>query len=275
MSATSAIDLRSDSQSTANASILNTRPSPMGETLNRQLNQHFVSHHFPTIVNQPIALGNNPLLTQWLADPLCAWVFISRTSVSYFKQFLLQNDIHHFSPKGGVFAIGESTKSELQQLITQPKQAPVITIITPKHANSESFLQLSEIQRYQTFVQIKGQGGRENIEQWVLQHKLNYFPLELYQRQPVIYPKNQVVTWLQSTIFLATSVDIAKSILANISQLDNNQAPHLLLQKIRWVVLSDRIKQFLIDNKIEQGHIFICEDSDNSSIINTINLISK
>lgn len=275
MSVKSAINLCPDSQSTAIASILNTRPSPMGEMLNRQLNQHFVSHHFPTIANTSNAMENNPLLTQWLTDPLCAWVFISRTSVRYFKHFLLQNDIHHFSPKGGVFAIGESTKSELQQLIAQPEQTPTITIITPKLANSESFLQLSEIQQYQTFVQVKGQGGRENIEQWVLQHKLNYFPLELYQRQPVMYPIEQVATWLQSTIFLATSVDIAKSILANISQLDNNQAPHLLLQKIRWVVLSDRIKQFLIDNKIEQAHIFICEDSDNSSIINTINLISK
>jgi len=251
--------------------ILNTRPSPMGEELQQLLTPKFISHHFPTVTNQTISLPSDIPLKKWLRDSSFAWIFVSRPTAVYFQQLLQQYGLESFSPAGGIFAIGESTKSELHSFI----QDDNIKVITPTISNSESFLTLNELAEYQSFVQVKGKGGREVIADALINNGKDYFPLELYKREMVQYSSKQVGSWLECNCILATSVDIAKGIFANLSQqINSNNIPYLL-DKIKWVVLSERIKQFLIDNKIKEEHIFICEESDNSSIINTINLISK
>jgi uroporphyrinogen-III synthase len=255
----------------AKLTILNTRPSPMGEELQQRLIPQYSSYHFPTISNAPITLSSDVPLKQWLLDKSLAWIFVSRPTAVYFRQLLLQHDLTEFSPAGGIFAIGESTKAELQRFVCNPE----IKIITPKHSNSESFLTLKELDAFQRFVQVKGKGGREVIGNALIQQGKQYYPLELYQRQLISYSHSEVCTWQQCDLVLATSIDIAKGILTNLSEQMSNDEIQLLLHKINWVVLSERIKQFLMDNMVKEQHIFICEQSDNSSIINTINLISK
>ncbi|GHB69687.1 uroporphyrinogen-III synthase [Psychrosphaera saromensis] len=263
--------------------ILNTRPSPMGEELQRLLTPQFISHHFPTVTNKAIELPNKAPLKQWLQDSSFAWIFVSRPTAMYFRQLLQQYGLDNFSPAGGVFAIGESTKSELKQFIRTPnvptqsnqENHSTLQIMTPELSNSESFLTIKQLDDYQSFVQVKGKGGRELIGQSLTQRGKQYFPLELYQREMLQYSSSQVDSWLECDCILATSIDIAKGIFTNLSQQSSRKNIQLLLHKIKWVVLSERIKQFLIDNKIKEEHIFICEESDNSSIINTINLISK
>lgn len=255
----------------AKLTILNTRPSPMGEELQQRLTPQHSSYHFPTIGNSALSLPNDIPLKQWLQDKSVAWIFVSRPTAVYFHQLLLQHDITEFSPAGGIFAIGESTKSELKQYINSTH----IKIITPSFSNSESFLTLKELDNYQRFVQVKGKGGREVIGDGLSQQGKQYFPLELYQRQLISYSHSEVKSWHQCDVFLATSIDIANGIFTNLSKQFTGEELQLLLHKIKWVVLSQRIKQFLMDNMVKEQHIFICEQSDNSSIINTINLISK
>ena len=251
--------------------ILNTRPSPMGEELQRLLAPQFSSHHFPAIANNTLPLPTDIPLQQWLQDKTIAWIFVSRATATFFYELLQQHRLTEFAPVGGIFAIGESTKSELQHFITSPK----IEIITPELSNSESFLTLKQLDNYQSFVHVKGKGGRDLIETGLKQANKKYVPLELYQRQLIEYSHSQVQSWIQCDLVLATSIDIANAVLINLSQQLSITELKLLLHKINWVVLSERIKQFLIDKTIKEEHIFICEQSDNSSIINTINLISK
>jgi len=255
--------------SSAKLTILNTRPSPMGEELQQRLSPQYNSHHFPTISNIPIFLPADIELKQWLEDKTTAWIFVSRPTAVFFYQLLQQHQLLEFAPAGGIFAIGESTKSELEHFVTDLK------IITPELSNSESFLTLKALDNYQRFVHVKGKGGRELISDGLKLANKEYFPLELYQRQLIEYSSSQIQTWTQCDLVLATSIDIANGVLTNFSQQLSTTELKLLLHKINWVVLSERIKQFLIDKSIKEEHIFICEQSDNSSIINTINLISK
>jgi uroporphyrinogen-III synthase len=251
--------------------ILNTRPSPMGEELQQRLTPQYTSHHFPAITNVPLPFPIDIPLQKWLQDKTVAWIFVSRTSAVFFYQLLQQHQLTEFAPAGGIFAIGESTKSELERFVTDPK----LTIMTHEFSNSESFLTLKQLKNYQCFIQVKGKGGRKVIEDGLTQANKQCFPLEFYQRQLIEYSHSQVQIWTQCDLVLATSIDIANAVLTNLSQQLSTNELKLLLHKINWVVLSERIKQFLIDNTIKEEHIFICEQSDNSSIINTINLISK
>lgn len=255
--------------------ILNTRPSPMGEALQQHLALNFNSYHFPAIVNTPISLTVSlelkKQLQQWLADNTVGWIFISRTAALFFHRLIQECGLTEFIPAGGIFAIGDSTKSEIEHFT----KSKANQIITPQLSNSESFLTLNELNSYQTFIHVKGQGGRALIADELTKKNKHYQPLDLYQRQLIEYSNTEIQQWQKCDLILATSIDIAQAVLTNLGKHIPTNELVLLLQKIKWVVLSQRIKQFLMDKMIKEEHIFICEQSDNSSIINTINLISK
>ena len=95
--------------------VLNTRPMPMAEELQVELDKlHITSIQCSVINNQALetALDNWQAL---LNNPDCHWVFISKPAVNFFTAYVNQQQSAGFAPKGQVFGVGPSTKATLEQ----------------------------------------------------------------------------------------------------------------------------------------------------------------
>ena len=265
--------------------ILNTRPLPMGETLALELAEHGVEAiSFPTIVNlalcnEDIAAHSNQsfaqllqILIEQLSNENAYWLFISKSSAQFFRQFLQSFSTNaqafEFSPAGHVIAVGTTTKSEIETINS------TLNVLTPFEANSEALLAMPEFEFCQQLVLVKGLGGRGLITEHFTQQHKQVVELNLYKRSAQLYEKQAIESWLTADIILATSVDIASATLDNINLLTEAQRQQFLQSK-HWIVLSDRIKQFLISKSVKKQNIFVCEQSDNSSIIKMIKQIGK
>ena len=265
--------------------ILNTRPLPMGETLALDLAEHGIEAiSFPTIVNlalcnEDIAAHSNQsfaqllqIIIEHLSNENAYWLFISKSSAQFFRQFLqsFSTNAHafEFSPAGHVIAVGATTKSEIETINS------TLNVLTPVEANSEALLAMPEFEFCQKLVLVKGLGGRGLITEHFTQQHKQVVELNLYQRSAQLYEKQEIESWLTTGIILATSVDIASATLDNINLLTEAQRQQFLQSK-HWIVLSDRIKQFLISKSVKKQNIFVCEQSDNSSIIKMIKQIGK
>jgi uroporphyrinogen-III synthase len=241
----------------------------MGAELSQQLAQlELFSIDAPVIINQEIAADSQHLPRQ-LDDPTCYWIFISKPSVQFFHQYLQRAGVQQFTPRGKVFAVGNSTASALQQ---HSKGLPVIV---PQVANSEALLALAPLASARQVVLVKGQGGRGLIQQELEAKNISVVELDLYHREPKIYTAEQKKVWLACDLVLATSVDIAKALLANIDLLEPNTEKQTFLQNSRWLVLSERIKAFLIQRGLGAEQIHVCTASDNPSIIKLIKNLAK
>lgn len=249
--------------------ILNTRPAPNGSELSDQLTElGFVSVNYPVIVNETIATHFSELDAH-LNDSECAWVFISKPSVLFFQHYLSKQSIQEFSPSGKVFAVGNSTANELL------KSNPRLNVHTPTDANSESLLAIPQLTKAKTVVLVKGVGGRGLIQSELSKKRVSVVELDLYQRTPQLFSERELSQWWDCKVTLATSVDIAKAILNNCKTTENDAKKHEFLQNTSWLVLSERIKEFLIQQGILQSQIHVCEASDNFSIIKLIKQLAN
>lgn len=252
--------------------VLNTRPMPMAEELQVELYKLRISSiQCPVINNQTLETE----LDNWqtlLNNPDCHWVFISKPAVNFFTAFVNHQNssgaASSFIPKGQVFGVGPSTKATLEQHYSN------LSVFLPEEFNSEALLVMPELLSAKQVVLVKGVGGRGLIQQTLQAHDIEVIELDLYQRQVTEFDKKQVQTWLECDLIMATSVDIAKAIWQNVAQLTEMQR-HEFLQNKSWLVLSERIKAFLIQLKIPVNNIYVCEQSDNSSIIKLINQLAK
>lgn len=247
--------------------ILNTRPLPMGAALTEQLTQQgYQSQNYPQITTEAVEPDNLNLVPQQLSQSDRVWIFVSRTAVRFFFQ-VLSSDLG-FAPKGRVVAVGPGTKQELV------KRFPELDIHLPEFANSESLVQMPILQQAKAVSLVKGFGGRDLIENNLTGRGVAVCCYQVYTRLNKSYPLAEVKKWQDAHILLATSVDIAQALVENIHTL-SLQERAAFFQNKRWVVLSERIKQYLLTKGIPSDAIFICEDADNSSIIKTITTIVK
>lgn len=248
--------------------VLNTRPMPMAEELQVELDKlHITSIQCPVINNQALetALDNWQAL---LNNPDCHWVFISKPAVNFFTAYVNQQQSAGFAPQGQVFGVGPSTKATLEQHYSN------LSVFLPDEFNSEALLLMPELLSAKQVVLVKGVGGRGLIQQTLQAYDIEVIELDLYQRQVTEFEEIQVQAWLNCDLIMATSVDIAKAIWQNLAKLSETQR-HEFLQNKFWLVLSERIKAFLMQLNVPAKHIYVCEQSDNSSIIKLINQLAK
>lgn len=248
--------------------ILNTRPAPMGQELSQQLAElDLVSVNYPVIKNEAVT-SNFPNLRACLNDPKCNWIFISKPAVLFFNQYLIDAGVEEFKPSGKVFAVGKSTAQALEDVHCE------LQVAAPSEANSEALLVMPALTQASRVVLVKGIGGRGLIQQNLTDKGIEVKELDLYQRVPQQFSQQQLADWYDCKVVLATSVDIAKALLTNVKNMVNVEKKHDFLQNSRWLVLSERIKAFLIQQGIQQTQIFVCEASDNVSIIKLINTLA-
>lgn len=252
--------------------VLNTRPMPMAEELQVELDiLHISSIQCPVINNQTLETE----LDNWqtlLNNPDCHWVFISKPAVNFFTAFVNRQNssgaASSFIPKGQVFGVGPSTKATLEQHYSN------LSVFLPEEFNSEALLVMPELLSAKQVVLVKGVGGRGLIQQTLQAHDIEVIELDLYQRQVAEFDEMEVQSWLKCNLIMATSVDIAKAIWQNLGKLSETQR-HEFLQNKSWLVLSERIKAFLMQLNVPAKYIYVCEQSDNSSIIKLIKQLAK
>ena len=118
--------------------ILITRPSPLGESLAKQLKAHQLEALcLPVMtIEQPTSITSNIDCQQQIADSDVI-IFTSPMAVESFVQLYPNRTIHHAC----LLAIGQGTARHLQSY-GMPVKA------YPKQANSASLLQLPELQDY-------------------------------------------------------------------------------------------------------------------------------
>ena len=121
---------------------------------------------------------------------------------------------------------------------------------------------------------VKGENGRALLQEELHHRGFDVGLIDVYRRVEKRFTAELVLTWLQCQLFVATSVDIALGILHNLSKLNKDQYSERL-NKIKWLVLSERIKASLLEQGIKNNLIYVCEDTDNSSIIKQIKQLAK
>lgn len=247
--------------------VLNTRPAPMNQELAQQLEAGgLTSVNYPVICNRAL-FPDFPHCASLLADPDCSWLFISKPAVLFFLDFLPEPKA--FNPAGKVFAVGKTTGRAITEASAQ------IEVLAPEQANSEALVVMPELLAAKTVVLVKGVGGRGLIQQELAKQGINVIELDLYQRVEQVFSQQVLTQWADCNLVLATSVDIAKALLNNVNTMENEEKKHDFLQNSQWLVLSERIKEFLIQQHIEISKIHVCEASDNKSIIKLINTLAK
>lgn len=221
----------------------------------------------PVITTQSIKAQN---LVTAVKESDASWIFVSRTAVREFANQLIDLSLN-FLPKGEVFAVGPGTRSELLSHFNTIEH-----ITCPPISDSESLLTLKGLQTQDAcqLYLVKGENGRPLLQQELTCRGFKVGQIDVYKRVEKQFSTESVNGWQQCSIFLATSVDIAIGILNNLKHaLDGN--PSVVLDKTKWLVLSERIKAHLISQGIENNLIYVCEDTNNSSIIKQIKQLAK
>lgn len=248
--------------------VLNTRPMPMAMELEQALRQYQLASVLYPVVENKALQADFPDWANFLSDGSCHWVFISKPAVRFFNQFLATQGIDNFNPAGEVFGVGPSTKAELETSYSK------LHVLLPNESNSEALLTMPELLSAKRVVLVKGRGGRGLIQQELQRHNIKVVELDLYQRCTTKYNETEMSDWLSCDLIMATSVDIAKAIFDNLKQLPLSVSQEFLQNKA-WLVLSERIKAFLMQHSIPAKHIYVCDQSDNSSIIKLIQQLAK
>ncbi len=216
--------------------VLNTRPYEQGLQLSAAINAlGGIAIEFPAITIQPtenIWLKHLPAL-----EKIHQAIFISTNAVNCFYEALKRQGINWPSTISTI-AIGNATANILKKWTTAMNSVPSM-------ADSQHLLELEALQnvKNQTIVLVKGEGGREEIAETLLERGANLIALSVYQRTlPKPSPHKTRALWHDDAvdIILITSEQGAE----NIFTLFGKDA-HDWLRNKPWIVISERIARAL------------------------------
>ncbi len=188
-------------------SVLVTRPQHQAENFCRLLQQQGATvHHLPVIEIHPLLPDKSSLPTS--CDLI---IFTSSNAVQHAQPWI--NTFLYPVPgqlRCKVVAIGKKTAQHLEAA-----HIPV-TLQPEKMFNSESLLALAELKtvRQKNILIIKGEGGRQQLQQTLKARGANIFTLPVYQRKQPI-PDRSLRTALQATkidIITLTSVESSENL---------------------------------------------------------------
>ncbi|NVK57018.1 MAG: uroporphyrinogen-III synthase [Alteromonadaceae bacterium] len=151
-----------------------------------------------------------------------------------------------------LITVGKSTAQILQQ-------AALLTIV-PEQENSEGVLALAPLNDCadQRILLLKGKGGRNVIDQELLNRGARLSVIDLYQRVPLSAPVySQTPCWSDIHGVIATSGEQAQALINKF-----NTQP---LANFRWLTVSERIANQLRQQGIR--HVNICPKANNESLI--------
>ena len=263
--------------------LLNTRPNPMGEELTVLLDEANISSiHSPAISIEPTPQPS--VIFNALLSSNTLFVFVSKNAVKQFFESINKYPelLNAAKSHQQLFAVGEGTAEYLAKLLVVSKKS----IHYPHQSDSDGLLAMtafSHANTIQNAIIVKGNDGRELIKDTLIERGFDVSERSLYKRIPNDFNALSV-PWTNIQTLLATSTDIANALLSGL-QLALGKSIHgelcdpenfaQYLNKWQWLVFSPRIKVYLQTKGIDDSRIIICEQMNNSSIINSIQRLAK
>lgn len=236
--------------------ILITRPSGRAEPLMQAL-MPFAQHltHQPLLSIQPLAHSVDALAH---ADII---IFISVNAV----QLLNEEAFSMIDDRCELMAVGEKTTAQLQAIAG--------SVVYPADQRSEGLLALPNLSniKHKRIVIIRGQGGRELLADALTERGAEISYLEVYKREPVILSHQfWYDQWQKEQIncIVVTSVEIADSV---IQQMPAKWLSRL--QNVIWLVASERIKTFVVNQHIPATNVINCNGAGDLAITEQVKLI--
>ncbi|MCL9685797.1 uroporphyrinogen-III synthase [Legionella maioricensis] len=212
--------------------VLNTRPQNQAQALSKSITDAGgIAIECPTIEIRATSnswLGSLPPLSD-----VNQAIFVSANAVHHCFSQLKSNNIH-WPTQIKVIAIGHGTAKALHELHIQVNDIP-------EAPNSEHLLILNTLQEItnQTVLLFKGEGGRELIEEGLLQRGAKLITLDVYKRVlPQI--RHQFINSLWRDDLVDIILLTSEQSIRNLFKMFNKEA-HYWLQEKPCLVISDRL----------------------------------
>jgi len=203
-----------------------TRPHGQAESLLEQLKQSvkqtLTIQHLPLLEVKPLAFQLPNL------GEVDGAIFVSSNAVSaFFAQTSLTGVPY--------FAVGNNTAAHIKALTGQSAEFP-------DQMNSEGLIALPALQQIsgQTWLVVKGEGGRDKIQKTLNARGANVVELDVYQRKLPDYSTQQAIyrAQLSDPIWLVTSGDALNHLFRVLGLQEHRQ------HNTRVIVSSDRLANF-------------------------------
>lgn len=174
--------------------VLNTRPLEQGQHLSRAIHEAGgISIDFPSIAIEPTPIDWVNILPNLINVQYA--IFISANAVRFFYETLKQCQLK-WPAVIKTIAIGQASAAQLANY-----NVPVNYI--PSVADSEHLLQIGALQdvKHQTFLLVKGVGGRTTIGDTLLQRGADVVTLDVYRRTlPRVRPEITYSLWHDNSV---------------------------------------------------------------------------
>ncbi|GAA3943555.1 uroporphyrinogen-III synthase [Litoribacillus peritrichatus] len=251
--------------------LLITRAEPHASALAEQLTQIGVESCSVPVMNiEPIALTGVTRNQVLDLDGFSTVIVVSANAAA-----LLAEHIDHYWPQLPVnlnwVAIGEATANKLAACLPElPREA----IYIPDGTDSEALLALSVLASVETqkLLIVKGEGGRQLIQQGLAERGARVVELPLYRRQPNLAESKALKQALSSHCDWI-QVASAESFLFMLEMLGvkgANSNTAALPHTAKWLVPSLRVADVLIAHGVSSEHILCCKSASNDAIVSEV-----
>jgi uroporphyrinogen-III synthase len=162
-------------------------------------------------------------------------IFISRHAAQYFYAALNKQQITDLS-QSQLFAVGENSAAYLQSLSQQE-------VIFPQQMNAEGLLQLPALQQVknQRWLIVKGEAGRQLIQQQLIQRGAQVDQLDVYQRCLPSFDKQQAIVQLNQahSVWLISSAEALSNLhrILGLSEQTNHQVK-VIVSSLRLLTIA-------------------------------------
>jgi uroporphyrinogen-III synthase len=245
--------------------VLVTRPSHQAEHLSSMIEQQGgIAIRFPTlqIVGLESQADNLATATNSLFQlSNCQWLIFTSVNAVNFALKANGGKIAQLKTTR-IAAIGKATARELES------SGLHVSLIPENGYDSESLLAMPQMQQVngQTFLIVRGQGGREELANVLRGRgaKVNYW--EVYKRIIPDIDSAEVVGLLEHCkldVIVVTSCETLQNLLTMLGESYNK-----ILTMIPLVVISERIRQLAVE--IGFTHIAVAESPSDPAIVDTI-----
>lgn len=224
--------------------VLNLRPRPEGEGLQRQLREAGLhSVHIPIFDIEPLSNQQQKDVLSHQKE-YSAIIFVSQNAVRYGFAVLNKLETRALS----LFAVGPATGGLLTKAARDCSGYLATPVLYPgmSQAHSEGFLELAELDKLQegdTALIVRGVSGRELIKETLESRGVRVDYLDVYQRQVATQAKIAIPEFWQTYKNCIDSVLVAISsgeALKNLIPL----TPEFFYNKCRLLVSSERLAEF-------------------------------
>jgi len=167
-------------------------------------------------------------------------------------------------------AIGKATAHKLSDEIAE---LPSYCIHTPDGVDSEALLSLPIFKQSldgKKVLLVKGEGGRNLIQQTLTEQGVSVTELPLYRRAPAYHNAKIAQDFYQDGLDFI-QIASGDGFLSLLALLNHNATQKMRIDRnARWIVPSERVAQLLISHGINESAVLVSNGASNDALIETL-----